>query len=108
VGYPHPPLSLYLTVKMDSADKLAAGVPLTDSSLATLSAGQATLRIVEHVQLPRIYVVESGTVRLRASQPAGPLSAFVVEIDAILVDPIDGSARIHFSAPFTAPVRAIS
>ncbi len=108
IGYAHAPLSLYLTVKTDSAEKLAAGVPLVDSPLATLGASHGTLRIVEHMQLPRMYIVESGTVRLRQSQSGGPQGSFEVEIDAILVDPLDSSVRLHFPVPFIAPIGAIS
>ncbi len=104
IGYEHPPRTLYLTFSAAPDGKMS----LEEAPLAQLRVGHATLRVAEHQQVPRLYIVEFGSVQVTQQQGGGTWGQYTVAIDAVLIDPLDGSARIHLNTTFVAPIEVIS
>src|SRR5262249_47703224 len=104
IGYSHPPRSIYLTFFQGTGDTLT----LEETPPDQLSQGHATLRVTQHSQVPRLYIVERGTVQVVEERSGGPFGSYVVIIEGRLVDPLDGDARIQLNVSFRAPIEVIS
>ena len=97
IGYGHPPRSLYLTLSVENGHQT-----LEEHVTHALPAHVGTLRMTEHQQQPRLYIVERGDATVAATA-----NGWLLSLDVTMIDPLD-SARVHVSSTFAAPRSGIN
>jgi hypothetical protein len=92
LGYPHPPRSLYITLPNENGR-----IAVEEHATQQLPPHVGTMRMTEHQEQPRLYIVERGHVDLVQTA-----NSYLLSLDVTMVDPLD-AVRVHVASDFLAP-----
>lgn len=106
IGYDHVPRSAFLVIPLGNESRTRFS--LVDASEKEVGGASATMRVIEHGTLPRLFVIEGGTLEVTPGEASGGLGTFVIRLDARLVDTTDGGSRLHLEGTFEAPVEGLT